>query len=165
MPPHKQTREERTAFFRAHINRRGPKKPHMRSRCWLWTGGFDRDGYGHFYLGGPERTQIKAHRFAWLLANPGEQLTSRDIIRHCCDTPACVRDSHLLRGTNADNSKDMVERDRSFHPRGGLGPAKLTQQEVDSIRSLSGSLPRRNRAEQFGVSVRHIGRIVTGECW
>ena len=41
-------------------------------------------------------------------------------MRHKCDNPPCVRPSHLLLGTHADNAMDASMRGRA----GGVGRAR-----------------------------------------
>ncbi len=54
--------------------------------CAEWTATKDRCGYG---LIGYERTVIRAHRAAWILAH-GEIPAGMQVL-HTCDNPACVR--------------------------------------------------------------------------
>lgn len=78
--------------------------------CWLWTGTRSRKGYGQFSIGPRANcTQVRAHRFAWEMAN--ERPAPPDlVVRHRCDTPACVNPEHLESGTIADNNRDRLER-------------------------------------------------------
>ena len=75
------------------------------NRCWLWTASNLR-GYGIFGIG---RKSYLAHRVAWFLSTgiwPNKQ------VLHTCDTPSCVRFSHLYLGTQAENMKDMIQKGR-----------------------------------------------------
>ena len=80
--------------------------------CWLWTGSINRrrGGYGYFY--DDDQRLRRAHRVAWEL-EVGE-LTPDVVLRHTCDTPACVRVSHLRVGSQADNLDDMRSKGRDF---------------------------------------------------
>lgn len=75
--------------------------------CWLWQAYTSKTGYGQFRLG---KTMVKAHRMAYELTNGS--LEPDAVLRHSCDTPACVRPDHLMPGTQADNIQDMDDRGR-----------------------------------------------------
>lgn len=113
--------------------------------CWPWTAGHDDDGYGTFKTDG--RTW-RATRWIFNQCND-LPLSSSEQVRHRCDNPPCVRPDHLIRGTSADNSRDMVDRNRQargsrhgshLHPetvmRGVVNrAAKLTDDQVREIRA------------------------------
>lgn len=72
--------------------------------CWEWQAARDGDGYGFFRKHG-------AHRISyWLTWRfwPGKWW-----VLHRCDTPSCVRPSHLFLGTVADNNRDKAEKGRA----------------------------------------------------
>ena len=77
--------------------------------CWEWQGPIATTGYGTFPW---EGRREYAHRIAWTLIH-GEEIPAGMVVRHTCDNPPCVRPDHLLIGTKAENSRDMVERGRS----------------------------------------------------
>lgn len=56
------------------------------------------------------------------------------VVRHTCDNPRCINPRHLVIGTAADNSADMVHRGRSLkgtrHHK-----ARLDEQKVADIRA------------------------------
>ena len=135
--------------------------------CWLWIGPRDPLGRGRIRFG-PESKSIRVHRFSWIL-HFGEIPTGM-LVCHHCDTSNCVRPDHLFLGTNADNSADMVAKNRqaqgetlSANRRGVLNVlAKLTEEQVLAIRL--DSRPRVQIALEYGitsVNVRHIKRRVT----
>jgi hypothetical protein len=75
--------------------------------CLIWQGRTTSQGYGRVTTG---VRYIAAHRLIFeVLYGP---LAKGEIVRHTCDRPACVRPKHLLRGTQADNMRDMAERGR-----------------------------------------------------
>lgn len=144
--------------------------------CWLWAGPFDRKGYGrwsHPGLRGP----VRAARFAYTVAvGP---IPEGMYICHRCDNPPCVRPDHLFAGTAADNAADMTRKGRNAK---GLangahtkperrrigeahGSAKLTEDQVAAIRSLSGSMPQRDIASMFGVGQATVWRVLSGTGW
>lgn len=63
--------------------------------CWLWTGAVCADGYGCL-----DRT-IKAHRFAWIMANG--PLSKGLYIDHLCRLRHCVNPAHLEPVSNREN--------------------------------------------------------------
>jgi hypothetical protein len=76
--------------------------------CWLWKAGKFEKGYGAFKFQGK---LWKAHRFAWFLEHgpipPAAQ------VNHHCDTPGCVKPEHLYLGSQLDNRRDAVRRQRT----------------------------------------------------
>jgi hypothetical protein len=132
--------------------------------CWLWTGCRLQNGYGQLTV---NYRRISAHRFAWELAY-GRPIPDGMWVLHHCDTPLCVRPSHLFLGTHADNTLDMVKKGRQAtgdrvglrahperaaygdrngsrlypesRPRGAEhGRAKLTAEQVAEMRRLHAS--------------------------
>ena len=84
---------------------------------------------------------------------------------HHCDVPDCVNPEHLFLGTAADNSRDMVLKERST--RGvDICTAKLTPSAVNEIRRLArAGVRRRIIADEFGVTREHVQRIIRGDYW
>lgn len=131
--------------------------------CWPWTHATNEHGYGVMRpTGARSGPTLRAHRVALVLngRDPGDL-----IVRHRCDNPPCCNPAHLLVGTMAQNSADMVERGRSARgERSGM--AKLTDADVLEVRSLSAAgWKRKDVAARFGVSSPTITRIVKGEGW
>jgi hypothetical protein len=135
--------------------------------CWEWRGNRSkrRDGslsYGRFCIG--KDCQL-AHRVAWQLVN-GE-IPDGQVVRHRCDNVGCVRPSHLLLGTQADNLQDMRERGRAFFNRFAAGAAhpkaKLTDLDVIELRSardVGASFVA--LGERFGIHPSTAHDIATG---
>lgn len=146
--------------------------------CWLWTGMRDERGYGRIAI---NRKNVRAHRIAYELTYG--DLRADLVVRHSCDTPACVNPEHLLPGTQLDNIADRNDRDRTFKgkrlrpkTRGELerdlkgernGRAKLTQAQAAEIRQryAAGNIGARPLAKMFGVSRSLIRFIVQGKNW
>jgi HNH endonuclease len=79
--------------------------------CWLWTAATKGRGYGHFWDG---EKNVSAHRFSWILHH-GE-IPAGMMVCHTCDTPACVRPSHLFLASNRENVLDSVRKGRWKRP-------------------------------------------------
>jgi len=98
------------------------------NECWLWLASKDKDGYGWFTLKENHKT-IQAHRYSALLKYIDLQ---NKLVRHTCDNPSCVNPNHLILGSPKDNSKDMIERNRSLI--GELNPnSKATNAQASDI--------------------------------
>lgn len=129
------------------------------SGCWLWTGGKSH-GYGAFQLRG---RVTSAHRLSYSLHNSPP--TSSQVIRHKCDTPACVNPDHLETGTYADNSRDMVTRSRQAQGERS-GRATLTAKEVRRARQLVlDGVPKREVARILGRDRSAVLHAIVGRTW
>ena len=152
--PPKKTLADR---FWEKVDRRGPDE------CWPWTRATNEHGYGVMRPEGQRSgPTVRAHRVSLMLA--GVDIDGL-VIRHSCDNPPCVNPAHLSVGTEADNSADMVARDR--HARGSRnGTSKLTEHQVIAIRArcAAGEM-HRVVATDFGVSRPTITGIVNSKTW
>lgn len=159
-------------------------------RNWLGNTSTTR-GYGRFTPRTGE--SLPAHRYAWIIQK-GE-IPPGMFVCHVCDNPSCCEITHLMLGTPADNSADMVAKGRQCrgdrhhaktHPenlaRGDAhgrhtvpssivrgeraGTAKLTADEVVQIRSLhAAGKSMHSLSRDFGVCRPQIKRILNRESW
>lgn len=79
------------------------------------------------------------------------------LLRHTCDNRRCINPEHLLVGTNADNVRDRVERNRSAIGERN-GSAKLNTLQINAIRSDI-SCTQSQLASRYGVSQGAISLI------
>lgn len=118
--------------------------------CWEWDGGLFDDGYGAFSMS--NRITRRAHRVSYerFKGEIGDGL----VVMHMCDNPLCVRPSHLVTGTPADNNADRVSKGRgcsgdhhflrrhpeaskiAFRPGESNPVARYTEKTVLTIRHL-----------------------------
>jgi hypothetical protein len=132
----KDRRAKRCAYC-AHLpegaRERFMAKVNKTETCWLWTGargGLDRKTrigrYGRVAVGGGKTDQ--AHRVAYeMFVGP---VPEGHYVLHRCDVSLCVRPDHLFTGTQTDNMRDMVAKDRCSR-RGNPGPRR--PREVSAV--------------------------------
>lgn len=157
--------------------------------CWLFTSSNDARGYARMRWGADGALWL-AHRISWTLAN-GDIPEGQQVL-HRCDTPACVRPSHLFVGTQAANMADMYSKRRAWvwkrpdrrplgdrngsrkhpesRPRGEKHVnAKLSAEDIRAIRAMvnTGRVYGRiaRTARHFGISKQTVHRILNGEAW
>lgn len=162
MPSHLTTSQR----FWAKVDKNGPvpdSAPHLEP-CWLWTASLDGRGYGQMNIHG---RPARAPRIAWELAHG--PITGGLSCLHHCDTPSCVRLSHLFLGTSADNVRDMDRKGRRVNgPSYGEahGCAKLTAQEAAAIRRRADAGENQHSiATEFGISHITVSAIKTRRRW
>lgn len=148
------TPEERISAFWSKVDKSAGE-----DACWLWTAYRTSDGYGIVRIS-PSKT-TRAHRFAYELT-VGEIGGGQHACHHC-DNPACVNPRHIFLGTNADNVKDRVAKNRTNPVYGEQhGLHKLTDAQVSKIREAykTGKITHRELGIEYGVSHAQIGNII-----
>jgi hypothetical protein len=94
------------------------------------------------------------------------------VVRHTCDNPRCIEPTHLIRGTQADNVRDMMDRGRHrftpFQVRSGTDNpmSKLDYEKARAIRvAYAAGGKQKDIARQFGVSATLISYVVNNRIW
>ena len=146
--------------------------------CWNWLKAKANYGYGHLtYLG----IGYNAHRLIFILSNPNEDVSEKDIC-HKCDNPACIKPDHLFAAQHHENMKDMKRKGRSGvaertkiikpEPDGNWvkgaahRDAKLNPEKVKRIRQLlSDGYGYRKLGEMFEVDRTTIRGVAQGRYW
>jgi hypothetical protein len=124
--------------------------------CWIWRGAVGSDGYGRVRRAG---VTYAAHRFAYTLFKG--PIPEELCVMHRCDVPLCVNPTHLVLGTKADNSQDMLRKGR-----GGLTEPKLTYDEVHEVRRmLAAGSTKAAVCERFGICRSTVQDIESGTSW
>jgi len=132
------------------------------NQCWEWKAGTMGKGYGQFRASrtDPRLSTRLAHQLSWIFSfgdiPPGM------FVLHKCDNIKCVNPSHLFLGTQLDNIRDMISKNRGAKGEGN-GMAKLTEVKVRSI-----AKDNRNRnliASEYGVSLSVVSNIKNRRIW
>ena len=128
--------------------------------CVVWTAAKNKEGYGVIGIG--DRKTALAHRVSWFIAKgvwPAGQLM------HSCDNPACVRIKHLSEGTQLQNMRDKVEKNRQIWGE-DIATGKLTEEQVREIRRLGTTrVSSQEIAKQFGVTKSAINCAIRRRSW
>jgi hypothetical protein len=129
--------------------------------CELWTAGLS-NGYGVFTLA--DGTQIQATRYAWKLAN-GDIPASLQVL-HSCDTPACIRLSHLRIDTHDANHREKAEKGRG-PKRAGEPRDKLSWDIVEDarLRYSRGEITQVALSMELGVTQAAVSHFIRWITW
>lgn len=128
--------------------------------CIIWPYARRDAGYGIVMFQG---RGTGAHRAACILAH-GAPTAERPLAAHSCGKGhlGCVHPKHVRWASSLENSQDAV-----YHRLVGIAPPfptkKLSEAQVEYIRSRHGKDKIAVLAKQFGVSESLIFRIHTGE--
>ena len=131
--------------------------------CWpLLVGASTRSGHKQLSV---NNRMVLAHRIAYEIhVGP---IPEGSVVRHTCDNPPCVRPSHLVAGTVADNNRDRDERGRAAALKGSAnGSSKLTENAIQELRRLRASgLSQRQAGQRLGVTQSTVSLIERGKTW
>lgn len=135
-------------WIRAHLD-----YPH-KDWCLLWPFSRNTNGYGHV------GRHILVHRLMCKHRN-GPPPAGRPFAAHSCERghDGCVNPWHLDWKNPSENQLDRY-RDKLILPRN-----KLTPEQVDEIRALTGRARMVDVAAQFKISEPNVRLIQTGKTW
>ena len=132
------------------------------SGCVEWTGWRLKNGYGHIRRGGKNDGKVLAHRAAWELARG--PIPNGLMVCHKCDNRACVNVEHLFLGTQLDNVRDAVEKQRHAWVRTAPPWTRLTDDDLSDILVLRAfGLTQRAIAADYGVSPSLVSILISGK--
>jgi hypothetical protein len=132
------------------------------SACWPYKGGHSDKGIPYFDYGG---RKYVAYRLVFELFHG--PLAKGEVPRHTCDNGApnylaglvpgvCCNPHHLVRGTHADNMRDMKERERHGLP----------HHTIRAIKKLIGQGRQHALiADLYGVSRETVTAIANGRSY
>ena len=130
----------------------------MPSGCWEWQDSLI-NGYGRFKL---ECKFNMSHRVSYEIHYG--PIPSGMHVLHKCDNRKCVNPDHLFIGTNYDNVKDKVAKNRQSRIFGNKNiNSKLTEQAVLEIRNSNET--QENLAKKYNIHHTTIGRIKNRKIW
>lgn len=130
--------------------------------CWEFQGS-PGNPLGHRKMSVHNRP-IWAHKLAFAVFKG--PIPKGTVVRHSCDNPPCIRDEHLVSGTQLENIHDALARGRAKKPpvHRGLAHhmATLTEAQIEAIRARWAANPTDQRAlaREYGVSQSTIWRLV-----
>lgn len=134
------------------------------SDCWYWYGAKHKLGYGLMNALG----ESKAHCVSWRL-HKGD-IPDGMFVLHKCDVRNCVNPDHLFLGTQTDNMRDMVSKDRHCkvkHRGEDNCRSKLTNKQAQSIRDefSTGRFMQIELAKKYNLSPMTISRLIRKETY
>lgn len=121
------------------------QKVNKTESCWLWTGAVTSKGYGSMGIAG-KNTSTHRLSYMWFKGAIPEGM----YVCHSCDTPACVNPDHLWLGTNSDNMKDMVTKDRN----GGASRKQTHCKKGHSFEEFESLVYIKKQGRQIGKEYR-----------
>lgn len=126
--------------------------------CWNCLNmSCDSNGYPRI---GINYKQIKIHRLIYMnFVIKIDELDSKIVVRHKCDNKKCINPEHLIHGSQGDNIKDKIIRNRTGF--------KLSKSDVIEIKYLyyTCNIRQHELAVSFGVDQNIISRIVNNKIW
>ena len=142
---------------------RGLRK--LESGCWTCdTATTTKSGYLHLTITEKKvRTIFKVHRFSY--EHFIGDIPDGKLVCHTCDVRWCCNPAHLFVGSQSNNMRDMVAKERGLV---GVKNANTTFTEADILRIygyIDQGLSRAAIAQRFGVSAVTISHIATGRNW
>lgn len=134
-------------------------------KCWEWKAYKNLRGYGQTKIGGRNGKHMLSHRLSWLV-HFGEIPDGLHVC-HTCDNPPCVNPAHLFLGTNLDNIKDRMKKNRSAKPWKGVPREKhpncrfSAEDVLEMIRLRKAGNSILKIAPLFNISTRHVSILTS----
>lgn len=107
------------------------------------------------------------HRLMWTLKKG--PIRKNLFICHKCDNPKCININHLWIGSQKDNMRDMIKKNRhnKYGLRGMKNPqSKLNDKQILNIRKLySENFTLTEIAKKYNISIPNVYYIVNEFTW
>lgn len=139
--------------------------PEPNSGCHLWTGYCTRAGYGIMSVG--NRRRLATHIALDLVGRP---LGTGQLACHRCDNPTCVNPEHLFAGTQSENIRDAIAKNRIKPVKAPVGSkhhrALVTEDQVRIIRAeVASGVTRKSLAAKYDLTKAAMDDIVSRRSW
>lgn len=85
-----------------------------------------------------------------------------EVVRHSCDNPCCIEETHLLGGTHADNVADKMAHG---NPRIGVTVPQSVINSKQAIAILNDPRPYSLITADYGITKGGISNIKSGRTW
>lgn len=133
------------------------------TECWNWIGSKNIEGRGRFQISGKIFFAPRVSYYLFYGIDPGEFQ-----VNHTCDNPSCINPDHLYLGNQSDNMKDCAIKKRlKINPGFCSGEnhyqSKLSDSDVEKIKSLKGKMKHKEIAKLFNISRSHVSGILSGQ--
>lgn len=141
------------------VNKEGPHSSICGSRCWEWTRGTGKSGYGNFHI---RKLTVSAHRASFAIQSGRSTF---GWVLHKCDNRLCVNPAHLFEGNALVNNRDCNAKGRRNTLRGeSHQDCKLTDSEIAEISQMKlGRGQYGPLIQRFGVSYKTLWAISRGK--
>jgi hypothetical protein len=139
--------------FWSHVQRSGGP-----DSCWEWQRCRHWKGYGQVNLAA---WRGASHRLAFEIANGRPAV---GLVRHTCDNPPCCNPAHLAEGSAADNTRDMMHRNRHVRVvNEANGRTRFTVEQIREIRARNAAGESvRALAIEYGMNENYLRAIRNG---
>lgn len=127
-----------------------------KTSCQIWNGFRNPVGYGYFKF---NSRVVLSHRFSYCIENSLslDEITNK-VILHSCDNPSCVNPDHLFLGTQNDNIRDCVSKNRNKPP---SIYKTLDQDLIENIKDLrQNKISLKNIAKQLNIKYSTVVYVV-----
>lgn len=131
--------------------------------CWGWKGNTHSSlGYGRVQYNNKHKMKA-AHNISWMIHRGIIPDGMR--VLHKCDNPICTNPDHLFLGTQYENVRDMVYKNRQAKG-SKCGLAKLNEEKVKEIKNLlEKGVSAAILSAEYGVSKTVIFNIKNNKSW
>jgi len=132
--------------------------------CWTWNAALNSHGYGIMRIDG--KTVLATHISLAVFEFQYKEYDWQCAL-HSCDNTKCVNPSHLRWGTQKENARDRLDRNRQSRMYGeSNGRSKLTYDDVVEIKRLhSEDVKVKDLADCYNVNKSTIYKILHRELW